>query len=145
MGATEFTHVAFGKTAEEAFSEAIANAQWESGHGGYTGTIAEKGSFVLFAVPTRALDRVINGLSGYWEGCTMEDGLLKPSKEHWPKGFPAKYKPLVRRMYNTYDDKWGPAVCVQLQGKAEEPYLARKRSLRKRGLKTFYFCGLASS
>ena len=51
MGATNYTTVARGKNAKEAFESAVANAQWEHGHGGYTGTIAEKGSFVEFPRP----------------------------------------------------------------------------------------------
>jgi hypothetical protein len=46
MGASEFFTAASGKTVKEAFRSAIEEAQYESGHGGYTGTIAEKDSFV---------------------------------------------------------------------------------------------------
>jgi len=35
-----------GKTAQEAFDAAVAQARHEYGHGGYTGTIAEKQTFV---------------------------------------------------------------------------------------------------
>lgn len=51
MGACEFFNRAKGKTAQEAFDSAVAAAQWESGHGGYTGTIAEKFSFTTITVP----------------------------------------------------------------------------------------------
>lgn len=51
MGADPFFTVAFGKDAREAFLAAREYALWESGHGGYTGTIAEKPGFVLFARP----------------------------------------------------------------------------------------------
>ena len=47
MGATNFTVTARGKTASEAFDYATENARYENGHGGYTGTIAEKRSFVM--------------------------------------------------------------------------------------------------
>lgn len=51
MGASEFFTRAKGKTAKEAFRAAVEEAQYESGHGGYTGTIAEKHEFRLIAVP----------------------------------------------------------------------------------------------
>lgn len=51
MGATNFAVRAKGKTAQEAFNTAVEQAAWEHGHGGYTGTIAEKSSFVVIAVP----------------------------------------------------------------------------------------------
>jgi len=47
MGAADFSCRARGKTAKEAFASAVLDAQYESGHGGYTGTIAEKYSFVM--------------------------------------------------------------------------------------------------
>lgn len=47
MGAAEFSCSAKGKTAEEAFDNAVSDAQYESGHGGYTGTIADKDEFTL--------------------------------------------------------------------------------------------------
>lgn len=45
MGAEQFFVKRKGKTAKEAFDEAVADAQYEEGHGGYTGTIAEKNEF----------------------------------------------------------------------------------------------------
>jgi hypothetical protein len=49
MGACDFRN---GKVVEISvdpkivFHDLVENAQWESGHGGYTGTIAEKNGFV---------------------------------------------------------------------------------------------------
>lgn len=51
MGATDFQTYAAGKTPADAFRAARENAQYQSGHGGYTGTIAEKGDFVHVPVP----------------------------------------------------------------------------------------------
>lgn len=53
MGGCDFTAIGFGKTAEDAFSQAREDAAWERGHGGYTGTIAEKGEFVQFDLKPR--------------------------------------------------------------------------------------------
>ncbi len=51
MGADSFIHKASGKNAREAFSAAVEDAAYWHGHGGYTGTIAEKSSFVMIDCP----------------------------------------------------------------------------------------------
>ena len=51
MGACEFFTRVRRATAEEAFQKAQEDARYEYGHGGYTGTIAEKWSFDLVKVP----------------------------------------------------------------------------------------------
>lgn len=51
MGASDFFIISRGKTAEEAFVKAIEKAPYDHGHGGYTGTIAEKNNFVMIKVP----------------------------------------------------------------------------------------------
>ena len=47
MGATTFREVSRGETAEKAFFSAVQDAQYMHGHGGYTGTIAEKSSYTM--------------------------------------------------------------------------------------------------
>lgn len=51
MGANTFFSTAKGATAKIAFSEATAEARYNYGHAGYTGSIAEKHDFVVIAVP----------------------------------------------------------------------------------------------
>jgi hypothetical protein len=51
MGACEFWNKVKSTSASAAFREAVREAQYESGHGGYTGTIAEKRDFVMVPVP----------------------------------------------------------------------------------------------
>jgi predicted small metal-binding protein len=51
MGACDFMTIGYGKTAREAFADAVEHARYEHGHGGYTGTIAEKNQFIELAVP----------------------------------------------------------------------------------------------
>lgn len=89
MGATNFWHTANGKTPEEAFRNARQEARYEHGHGGYSGTIAEKNSFVL-AKPPAGTDPN--------EFCRLIENEGVPS------------------LVETYNDKWGPAVCVPLGG-----------------------------
>lgn len=54
MGATTFFCVAKGKTSRQAFNDAVYDARYEHGHGGYTGTIAEKDDYVMIPLPQGA-------------------------------------------------------------------------------------------
>lgn len=47
MGAERFDQFQKGTDAKKAFSDAVDRAAWEYGHGGYTGTIAEKPGFEM--------------------------------------------------------------------------------------------------
>jgi hypothetical protein len=85
MGACNFENIAAGKTAREAFSAAVAEAKYEYGHGGYTGTIAEKRGFVM-----------------------MSDGALPLEKAR------ALADRAIDDGDARIDDKWGPAGCVPL-------------------------------
>ena len=51
MSADVFYHAASGSTVKEAFNNAVEQASYDYGHAGYTGTIAEKNSFVVIPCP----------------------------------------------------------------------------------------------
>ena len=51
MGGTTFSQVGKGKTAREAFHNAVTEARYQNGHGGYTGSLAEKHEFVMITPP----------------------------------------------------------------------------------------------
>jgi len=51
MGANSFTARSKGKTAKAAFDAAVEQALYDYGHAGYTGSIAEKESFVMIELP----------------------------------------------------------------------------------------------
>jgi hypothetical protein len=51
MGAEVFIMKSKGETARQAFDEAVRRAAYDHGHSGYTGTIAEKDSFVMIDMP----------------------------------------------------------------------------------------------
>lgn len=51
MGASQFFVESKGISARAAFNAAVEEAQYENGHGGYTGTIAEKSAFHIFSLP----------------------------------------------------------------------------------------------
>ena len=67
MGAQEFYNSAKGKTAKEAFAVALDQALYDFGHAGYTGTLAEKNSFVMIEVPEG------QDPAGYAEDLMQED------------------------------------------------------------------------
>ncbi|MFC4987374.1 hypothetical protein [Saliphagus infecundisoli] len=47
MGTVTFKTLAFGATADEAFTGAVEDSKHRHGHNGYTGTIAEKTTFTV--------------------------------------------------------------------------------------------------
>lgn len=65
MGSETFFQQDRGKTAQEAFTAARDEAAYEYGHGGYTGTLAEKEEFTEIEVPagetpTAFADRLVH-------------------------------------------------------------------------------------
>jgi hypothetical protein len=87
MGAEWFTTPASGNDLQDAFVRAAQNAQWEYGHRGYTGTIAEK------------IDSgVVDVLNGEILGTRAEAEMIADRFQRDEGG------PL--------DDKWGPAGAV---------------------------------
>jgi len=89
MGAEEFFQIASGKNAKKAFTAASKTAAYEYGHRGYTGSLAEKESFVMVS------DKVFDS---YKEAYDFADQLIENGDEK-------------------INDKWGPAGCVQFKDK----------------------------
>jgi len=86
MGATTFINTVNGATLQEAFADAVKQAQYDYGHAGYTGTIAEKNVVTLIQrgpVPKREAIRLAQEL--------IEDADAR------------------------IDDKWGPAGAIPLE------------------------------
>jgi len=86
MGATNFTHTAKGKTPEAAFRKAVDEARSYYGNRGYTGSIAEKSSFVLIKEAPKG-----------------------------PKRAYAYANKLIDACDPRIDDKWGPAGCIEVK------------------------------
>jgi len=59
MGATTFHTVAQGATCADAYDNAVRDALHWHGHGGYSGTIAEKSGFDVWIIPIDALTDVM--------------------------------------------------------------------------------------
>jgi hypothetical protein len=85
MGAAVFSATAAGRNAEEAFAAAVKQAQDAYGHAGYTGTIAEKDSFVFVSDVPMAKDAAE----------ALGDKLINDEDER-------------------VDDQRGPAGCIPL-------------------------------
>ena len=109
MGATNYITVSKGKNAKEAFESARSQAQWDYGHGGYTGTIAEKDSFVQFQRPAGTRQATVKNVV-YGMGWYGEDKAVTKLEKKYPK-FP------IRKMMRVWDDKWGPSACMELKPK----------------------------
>lgn len=143
MGAAEFFEVAIGKTMGEAFDKAYEQAQWEHGHGGYSGTLAEKHSVVDCGVlPARwtgrdFADAVAAARSGDADGWGLADRAyrlrMKRLVERLRRDVPDA---VIRRMVDVYHDKWGPAVGIELTGKDLKAAKDRYESTRGRSFQT---------
>lgn len=122
MGAAEFRNTGRGKTVGEAFSSVRDEALYMHGHGGYSGTIAEKGDFVLFPIP---------------EGMTAATFIAAVERVDFPLPGPVatpltpEQARIVKRAYEVWNDKWGAACAIEVPPE-------------KDGIKTFCFFGLAS-
>jgi len=86
LGGAEFFTEGKGATVDEAFRQAREEAEYDHGHSGYTGTVAEKTEFVL--IP-----------DSEWKG------------KYDPMWYAGK---LMRDDDSRIDDKWGPAGAIQL-------------------------------
>jgi len=83
MGAEQFVTTARGKNAQDAFNRAVEQAKYDHGHSGYTGSIAEKDSFVK-------IDLVV-------------ESEADARKIAWD---------LLDKNDKRVGSKWGPAVCI---------------------------------
>ena len=111
MGASEYMNVGKGKTAKVAFDKVAENARWNHGHGGYSGTIAEKYSMVEFQRP-KGMRRatVIQAVRDLGRIGFDDDGNPKTAKVQ------AKYPKLpIAKMFEVYDDKWGASLGIELK------------------------------
>ncbi len=96
MGAEVFYNRAKGTSARDAFQQEYENACYEHGHGGYSGTIAEKGSYTMSNKPKDIK-------ADEWIEMVEDFDYDDKSQEHYSK---------LKKDYMIYDDKWGDALCV---------------------------------
>jgi hypothetical protein len=100
MGACDFYCEEIGADAKEAFEKAVKSAQHWNGHGGYTGTIAEKECSGFRMVE----------MSDLPEGRDIEDRAMLYMKNEYDN------REKDRDLYDetSIDSKWGPAGCVDM-------------------------------
>lgn len=173
MGAVEFEAIGIGRDAREAFIKAVEDAQWEYGHGGYTGSIAEKPSYSLIALPPRISSQKFMDWIGamvYSDHLDWEKKELRRLEaERAPRGqgearrkrkadlrriikdaekearsVPEEHRELVRRACAIWDDKWGPALGWELPA-SEAREVKKRLGLAGTRKRIFLFCGMASS
>ncbi len=116
MGAAQFIDVGNGPGETQVFRDLIEQSRDERGSGGYTGTIAEKGSFEIIKLLDEDVQksfseivRIVEAAMGYDE----ENG-VGDERSRWNS-----------KVYSTVDDKWGPAGCIVLPEKARDEWAAR--------------------
>ena len=110
MGGSEYRNFGKGKTAKAAFDKLVEKAQWENGHGGYSGTIAEKRSMVEFQRPKGMRAKtVVQAINDLGRIMYDDDGNLITAPVQ------AKYPKLpIAKMLEVYEDKWGPSLAIEL-------------------------------
>ena len=167
MGATDFSTIALGKDAADAFRTARDEAAWESGHGGYTGTIAEKGGFVQFTLkprtnPLDAIGRVSRATYArhaeqypehYGKPKAEDLNAMKWLRERISGVVPYESAPIWAQqrtpsdpavyLLDTWDDKWGDAVCIEVTGQRAAK-VKEQRGRKGTRDKVFLFFGMAS-
>lgn len=84
MGASTFYTLSKGSSANDAFWNAVEDAQYEFGDGGYTGTIAEKHSFRMASDELKSEKVAFN----------LAEDIIEKDED--------------------FDDKWGPAGCIPI-------------------------------
>jgi len=87
------------------------NARYNHGHGGYSGTIAEKYSMVEFPRPKGMRAKtVVDAVHAISRIGFDDDGNPKTAKVQ------ARYPKLpIAKMFEVYDDKWGASLGIGLK------------------------------
>ena len=117
MGADQFTAVGYGESANDAFRSEVDNAEWHHGHGGYTGTIAEKHSFPIVKLPegitADAWVDTINDSTLFAGGDTEEKRRARVAAHLGQHDSDELYAEAVR-LEGQVLDKHGPAGAIRL-------------------------------
>ena len=174
MGANWDDGVSVGKTAGKAFSRLTRDAAWEHGHGGYSGTMAEKCDFVMAGtLPARVTFQ--DFLTAMWRAGEMErngywvervydnvtyagfgQGGRPFTRRECVKTIERRKDPLPKSMQNPAGrkapkvflnadaDKWGPAAGIELN-KKETKEVKGNTHKGKQGLHAYGFGGLCSA
>jgi len=148
MGACGYETLSHGSTVGDAMFAAVGEAQWEHGHGGYTGTIAEKGDWVEFDLPPRVTAAKVLHLlyvATYPATTAASRKQDRTERRAWDGLVAIFGEREALRLLELFNDKWGPAVALPVRGKALADYKQRNGIKRMpRGGGVWLFCGYAS-
>jgi len=141
MGATEFENVIFSLNSIEAFSE----LKKECGDtDGYSGTIAEKESYIMVEMPSRvSVEQAVNWIynASYVIDCCEEE---RPAAiRMFESKCPDQHRGWVKRYARKYSDKFGPALCIRWNEGQSREWKKGSRFQGKRG-NVYTFIGIAS-
>ena len=126
MGGCTFRNVGVSKRgAKDAFDNLVNEAQYIYGHDGYTGTIAEKRSFILIDTPKT--------------DCPFDHEC--PLLQVDPFDYSDK---LIDEGDARVNDKWGDAGCIELKGGHLNQVLEKRHLNPDEGWRAFIFFGWAS-
>jgi hypothetical protein len=125
MGASEFQVEIKAKDAKTAFRTAVEQARFEHGHGGYTGTIAEKNGFIMIDAEREAR-KLIAGFEANLAAIkatpknytTPERQRIRSEAREALKALKSvrgRNAAIVRYYDMDRCDKWGPALCVEVK------------------------------
>jgi hypothetical protein len=103
MGATEFYTTAVGISPDAAFQAAREAALWDRGHGGYTGSVAEKSSYIV--IPDTAEQVLVR----YREYDCPNPRIISALQCGETTAIASA---LVELDDSRIIDKWGPAGCL---------------------------------
>lgn len=96
MGAEVFYNRGKGTSASEVFKQEREHACYENGHGGYTGTIAEKGGYTMSKKPA-------DYDSDEWHGMVEDFDENLDECENYRA---------LKKDFIIFEDKWGDALCI---------------------------------
>ena len=131
MGAVTFSDTMNGKDVHEAFCEAVRQAQYDHGHSGYTGTIAEKSGYMVIERPKNIKASTVR------EAIVLANFSTKYCEQYGStvKGADTAYDRLVgwygarltRSILDTYNDKWGDCIAIECSPSEVKEYKERNR------------------
>ena len=117
MGAQFDTGIAEGDTLDKAFTKLVEEKCYYHGHGGYSGTLAEKNEVVELRVPAgfegerwRDIVEQLTGLVGDYPWRNDEGGELERLKAELGKHFATAEDHALK----LDGDKWGPAFAIKV-------------------------------
>ena len=126
MGACDFSNYGQGSDPREVFTRLVEDARFEHGHGGYTGTIAEKGSYVIVSKEPMTMSEA-HRFAGVIHSYDMDDDATEKDP------FVEKVKDTVRRSLGhradlgDLTDKWGSANAIPVL--SDEKVVRRARQV----------------